>query len=521
MSYPEPTPVTTAPMLVDSTLAAQLHRELFADKIKPEQPGAAVAVYRDGVLVASAAAGVADTETGALFTERTRTNIASVSKQIVATTVLLAARRGELDLDADVRALVPELTVPGATLRGCLGHTTGLPDYFAVIDLMGSTEIEMSGLNTFLHWLGTVDTLDFAPGTGQSYSNTGYVVAALAAERASGIPFPELIRATVFEPLGMHDTLVTTLLGEFHEGMAMSFSPEGEGFTRWPMGIGDYENERVVNGDGEVITTLADFANWHGFLLDGRVLGRDIRSQLLERTVLQDGRVSTYALGIEHEQRGETRALAHSGGMWGYSTYSLVDPVSGVSIALFANRDDLEAIELAWQAFRIATGAGGLSGRWFSRSGFSGVRLRVLGTGDLGATTGEEEVRLRHVGAGRWHRDDDFSLTEVIDGELYISTAFGISEAYDRLHAAGPFPAHAYGSYTEPFRGATVALEARDGKPWLVTALGKAEPVNEYGSRGDEWIGSCALGWIVIPAEAAGVVAVGEGSVTVRLRRTD
>ncbi|MEB4613401.1 serine hydrolase domain-containing protein, partial [Leucobacter sp. M11] len=484
--------------LMDTALSAHLLRDLLADRIADGEPGATVAVYRDGTLIASASRGLADTETGDPLTPATPTNIASVSKQITATTVLLAARRGEVDLDADLRELIPELSLPGITLRNCLNHTGGLPDYFAVIDLMGSSEIEMSGLDTFLTWVGTLTALDFAPGTAQSYSNTGYVLAALATERGSGTPYPELITRTVFEPLGMTHSFVTTLLGEYQSGMAMSFSPSADGFTRWGMGIGEVGHERVVNGDGEVITTLEDFAHWHGFLLDGRVLGADIRAQLLERTVLWDGRVSDYGLGIEHETRGGTSATAHSGGMWGYSTYSLVDPASGISVALFANRDDLGAIELAWQAYRIATGAAGVNGRWFTRDGCSALELRVLGTGDLRASEGDAPEILRRDGTARWTRDDDLSVVELVDGHLRAAPGFGVLEAYERLTPAGPVPAAGLGAFTEPFRGASLRTELRGDELWLTPASGVAERVTPYGVRGSEWIGQTSLGWLLI-----------------------
>lgn len=503
----------------DHPLSARLHRELLADRVGTDEPGAVIAAYRDGELIASACAGVADTKTGEPLSPTSLMNIASVSKQIVATTVLLAARRGQIDLDADIRELVPEIKLPGITLRHCLHHTAGLPDYFAAATIMDIEELEIAGLDTFLAWLSTVTEPDFAPGYGQSYSNTGFVSAALATERACGKTFPELIADTVFRPLGMNRTFVTTVLGEFVPGMAISFTPQQESFTRHDMGIGQVESVRGVNGDGEVITCITDFARWQGFLLDGRVLGTDIRSQLLERVVLSDGRRSTYGLGIEHETRGDTTAYAHSGGMWGYAAYSLCDPLTGVGIAVFTNRDDIDAVETAWRGFRLVTGPGGICGRWFAERKFSAMRLAVCANGDLDADLGGESLHLVKAGPAQWTRDDDFSLVEVVDGQLFVAAWFGLRERYERIAAAGPFPAHAVGKFTEPFRGKAYRLEDRDGRLWIVRPNGEAELVAPFGSRNGEWIGKTSVGWLVIDTAATARVRIGSGSVIVELTR--
>src|SRR5215472_6027887 len=89
-----------------------------------DEPGIAVGVYRDGELAASAAAGSAVPEHGVAVTENTAFDIASVSKHTTAASMLLLARDGLVDLDADIRAVVPELALAQpVTLRQCLTHT--------------------------------------------------------------------------------------------------------------------------------------------------------------------------------------------------------------------------------------------------------------------------------------------------------------------------------------------------------------------------------------------------------------
>lgn len=508
--------------LVTEDLSTLLHRELLADRVGAQEPGAVIAAYRDGQLAATACAGLAEVETGEPLTEHTLMNIASVSKQMVAATILLAAERGQLDIDQDIRALVPELSLAGITVRHCLQHTAGLPDYINVAAIIGIETLEIGGLDAFLAWLSSVERADFAPGHGASYSNTGYVIAALAAERATGTLFPELIAELVFRPLGMDRSLITDWIGQAVPGMSFSYTLNaGAAPTRHGMGIGEIAEKtvRIVNGDGEINTSLVDFAAWHGFLLDGRVLGAQIRQQLLTRAVLVDGSVSTYGLGIEHEQRGGTSAYAHSGSMWAYTSYSLSDPITGIGVAVFANRDDLDTAETAWRAYRLIAGQGDVAGRWFSEQGFFGLRLRVLGDGGLEVYNGEETTRLVAAGAGRWTGDGDLSLVQVSGEKLSIAIEFGLTQHFERLAPAEPYPACVLGEYRESYRGATYRLDERDGELWVLPPSGEATRVVPYGVREGQWIGSCELGWMVIGTGSVEFVRFGSGPTAVDLQR--
>ncbi|MDR6868326.1 CubicO group peptidase (beta-lactamase class C family) [Microbacterium resistens] len=509
-------------MTVDiDALGGRLRTELLDDRIKEGEPGAVIGVYHDGQLVASACRGLADLETGEALTPRSLLNLASVSKQIVATAILIAARQGAVDLDADVRVLVPELQLTGVTLRRCLQHTAGLPDYLTAAGIGGVDILDIAALDAFVSWISTVTAHDFEPGQDESYSNTGFVLAALATERATGVPFPELVRRTVLVPLGMTRSRVTTLLGETAPGLAISFTPEAGGFTRHGMGIGEVDPVRGVNGDGEVLTSVEEFGAWHGFLADGRVLGADIRAQLLTRAVLADGRVSSYGLGIEHERRGDTTAHAHSGSMWGYRAYSLNDPVTGIGIAVFANRDDLDAVETAWRAFRLATGFAEISGAWFSVAHAFGLRLRVHANGDLEVGDGSAVVRLVRDGEDRWTNDDDLSLVEVVDGRLRAAVWFGVTREFVRLRTPTAHPAGVIGRFREPHHGGAYRFEDRDGALVAIMPDGEEIPVTPFGEREGEWIGSIGGDWLLVGTTPGGPVRYGAGTLMIDLHPSE
>ena len=152
------------------------------------EPGLAVGCYAAASCASSATAGCAVIEHAVPVTEHTAFDIASVSKHLTSACLLLLARDGLANLDADLRTVLPELRLTRpVTLRQCLTHTAGLRDYFALCDIAGLPVLGITQ-DRFADLVAGQADLDFPAGSAFSYSNTGY---ALAAESSfSGSPVP-------------------------------------------------------------------------------------------------------------------------------------------------------------------------------------------------------------------------------------------------------------------------------------------------------------------------------------------
>lgn len=160
-------------------------------------PGAQLAVHT-GTQVIGLHTGTADAGTGAPFTADTAVPIGSVTKLCTAAAVLLLADDGDLELDEPAAAFLPELcSLPEVTVRHLLSHTAGLPT--------GPDSDTAAGL-TAARCLASVctprDTL-FAPGTGFSYSNAGYVAVGRLIEEVTGMTWREAVQALLLGPLGI------------------------------------------------------------------------------------------------------------------------------------------------------------------------------------------------------------------------------------------------------------------------------------------------------------------------------
>ena len=233
-------------------------------------PGAAVLVLRDGQPVVRATYGLADLEAGTPATPETNYRLASVTKQFTAASILLLAEDGRLTLDDRGRKWLPSLpkAAETVTIRHLLTHTSGLIDYEDVIPEIFAAQLHDADV---LRLLETQDRTYFRPGTGYRYSNSGYALLALIAQRASGKTFATFLRERIFQPLGMNNTVA------YEEGIS-TVNNRAFGYTeeagRWNRT--DQDQTSAVLGDGGIYSSIDDLAKWDAALYDGRLLTSEL-----------------------------------------------------------------------------------------------------------------------------------------------------------------------------------------------------------------------------------------------------
>lgn len=137
--------------------------------------------------------------------------LASITKPMAAAGVMALVEKGTLVLDAPLAPRLPELGATDSsdrawrealTLRHLLTHASGLPD-MPPHNL--ALRARHAPLSDFLADALT-QPLAFAPGTRVRYQSMGFLLAAVACERAAGKPFRALLDQTLFAPLGMRAT---------------------------------------------------------------------------------------------------------------------------------------------------------------------------------------------------------------------------------------------------------------------------------------------------------------------------
>ncbi|HEY1485296.1 MAG TPA: serine hydrolase domain-containing protein [Micromonosporaceae bacterium] len=166
-----------------------------------------IMVSRADEVLATKAYGFANYEFGIPHTVTTRYWAGSISKMFTLAAIVALEKAGRLDRSDPLSRYLP--AYPGGaaiTLRQLVDHTAGIAR-----DLpLGSDRTEPHTTEEIVAMVARIPSIA-APGEAEAYSNNGYRILARVLEVAGGGDFADIVRATVFEPLGMNDTLMPDL----------------------------------------------------------------------------------------------------------------------------------------------------------------------------------------------------------------------------------------------------------------------------------------------------------------------
>ncbi|MEE4362124.1 MAG: serine hydrolase domain-containing protein [Pseudomonadales bacterium] len=228
--------------------------------------------------------------------------------------------------------------VPGAsiiTIDQLLTHTSGLrslhedarsPDP----DADRSLEEELAALRR----LG----LAFCPGTQWAYSNSGYRLLGVVAERVSGSTYAELVADRIADPLGL-SSFRALEEGERPDGMAAIRPPDGsEPLVPW-----------IPRGAGSVVATAADMARFLAALMNGALMPRGPVGELFDSLYPMYQSEVFYGRGVMAYDvagaSGVQRWYGHSGGT----------PGAAAVLALAPEQQSIVAVALTGQGSAEAT----------------------------------------------------------------------------------------------------------------------------------------------------------------------
>jgi CubicO group peptidase (beta-lactamase class C family) len=271
----------------------------------------------------------------------TRFATASGTKGLTALAVVSLIEDGRLQLSTTARSILgPDLPLidDSVTVEHLLAHRSGIGDYLDEEDeeleltdyLMPVPVHELATTEQYLAVLGG-HAMKFAPGERFSYCNGGYVVLALIAERAAGIPFHDLVRERVCEPAGMVDT---------------EFLRSDELPGRTALGYVEIDGAWRTNvlhlpvrgsGDGGIYTTVGDVSALWRALFAGRIVSERWVRELL-RPHSDDAGGRRYGLGFWLHETTDVVMLI--GSDTGVSFRTVHDPSTQVTHTVISNMSD-------------------------------------------------------------------------------------------------------------------------------------------------------------------------------------
>ena len=305
---------------------------LMARYARPEGPGASVLVIRDGRTTYMKGYGLADVENGVPVMAETNFRLASLSKQVTATAIMLLVADGRLRYDDAITSLLPGLPslANGVTVRHLLNHTAGLPDYEDFVSDTQTTQVHDRDIPALI---AHASAPKFPAGTRVSYSNTGYGLLALIVERVSGQRFADFLHDRIFAPLGMTGTVA-------HEGTRSLVGHRAYGYSVNAAGVRrtDQSNTSAVLGDGGIYSSVADFAQWDGALEQHALVSAEAQQLAWTPPALAGGHPSEYGFGWFIDRDHGTMRLRHHGESRGFTNCILRYPDKRLTIVILTNR---------------------------------------------------------------------------------------------------------------------------------------------------------------------------------------
>ena len=341
----------------DSGLLAGRADDLYSERVdavfaaydRPDSPGCALSVMRDGRIIYERGYGMANLDLGVPNSPATIFDIGSTSKQFTAASIVLLAQRGKLALDDDIRKYVPEIpaTRRPITIRQMLHHTSGLRDYLDLMELAGVQTEDLTTDGDALAVLARQRDTNFPPGDEHLYSNSGFFLMSVVVKRVTGKSLRDFAQENIFGPLGMRQTRFHDDHTRIEPGRATGYEPrDGGGFR---IDMSNFEQ----TGDGSVFTNVEDLEKWDENFYRPKVGGQALVDELQTRGVLTSGETIDYALGLYVDAYRGVRRVSHGGSWAGYRAELARFPGQHVSVACLCNLGTASPSDLAMKVADI------------------------------------------------------------------------------------------------------------------------------------------------------------------------
>ncbi len=329
--------------------------------------GISMALINAGGMTWSDARGYADIESRRSMSIDTVLNIASISKTVTATSLMVLVEQGKLDLDRDINSYLPFIVVNAQfpetviTTRQLLTHTSAIIDrddlYFSEVSYHPGADNPLQ-LGKFLRaylspdgeYYETGNFASYAPGTQRQNSNIGFGLAGYLIEVLSGAPLNRFSAGQIFKPLGMDTS--GWMLTEIDPGQhAKLYQWDGAtrqlvewyGLVTWP--------------DGGLRTSVRDLSRFFAAMMGG---GRFQEARILQEKSLEamftpqfeSGQILAGVKDEEnhrqalawsyHTDKTGSILLGHGGGDPGVATAAWFYPDRGVGAILLVNTSSEE-----------------------------------------------------------------------------------------------------------------------------------------------------------------------------------
>ncbi len=305
--------------------------QVFTRWNKPDSPGAAVVVLKNGSIIHKRGYGKANLKDGMPITSSTVFETGSIAKQFTAMAIALLADREKISLDDDIRKYVPEVADFGKpiTIRHLIHHTSGLRNWEVLFKLVGYQGELTSG--QVFDMVCHQRELNFYPGEDYTYCNSGYLLLAEVVQRVTGQSFRKWTKTNIFEPLGMKNTGFCDDPATLPKDRALGYMPNKNG------GFREIKYAWAVPGPTSLFTTAEDLAKWMNNFTEKQLGGTEVVNQMIQQGALNNGTTIDYAFGLVIDEYKGLKRIQHEGGWSGFRSVLVYIPRHGFGVVILGN----------------------------------------------------------------------------------------------------------------------------------------------------------------------------------------
>jgi CubicO group peptidase (beta-lactamase class C family) len=294
-----------------------------------------VLVAKDGKIILSKGYGMADLEWNVPNSPATRFNIASMTKQFTAASILLLDDRGKLKTDDLVKKYLPDAPAvwDKITIYHLLTHTSGIPDDAAKYEPGTPDKLVFNDR-----------PLNFQPGEQWSYTNLGYIVLGYLLERISGQTYEEFVQENIFKPLGMKDSGLMSFVTIIPR-RASGYWPGSNGIEN-----ADRPDARIGFSSGSLYSSTEDLLRWNEGLFGGKLL---TPASVRKMTTPFKG---DYACGLYVKRVDGHLMIEHDGNNIGFNSDMAYYPEDRIAVIALANLNGTVTSEMTRALAAVAHG---------------------------------------------------------------------------------------------------------------------------------------------------------------------
>jgi CubicO group peptidase (beta-lactamase class C family) len=286
--------------------------QLFSDMNRQNMFNGSVIVAKAGKILFRKSIGYSNKEAQVSLTDSSMFQLASVSKVITATAVLLLHERHQLDIELPFASYFPDFPYPAVRIKDLLNHRSGLPNYIYTLNSeICRPNYQMNNTEMYTCFIGKHTQPYLHPDRRFNYSNTNYALLALLVEKTSGRSFSQFLKEELFVPLGMKNTATITDINLHAPNITHPYD------ARWrPVA---FDASDFVLGDKSIYSTPFDLFLFSEALYQNRII-RPETQQLAYTAFSREKKLTNYGYGWRMKDFTDPvkKEVYHNGWWHGY-----------------------------------------------------------------------------------------------------------------------------------------------------------------------------------------------------------